>query len=286
MTALLRSMMVLGLLVLTAPVHAQFVTFDDFNGSVLSAKRWVPGSVGPLGAVEYRRYVAGGELHMGLYGIGGRQTTTGQRVRLRNRVYMHPNLTTGLKTFQMRARVDSTKVRGCADPASDVTRARLFMDLLWFNDGRSTEPGDFTGDVFGTLEMRKSAEADFATSGLSVVGRMFRCEDVACGDYRQLGDSMFLGEVKRGETVDLASNWDRSNGLVKWRAKVSGRPVMAADFDYLSFAPKTVPSHNRDYVASIHLRTEIADCDVAGSGSRTPFSTMNAAISRVRIKRE
>jgi len=81
-----RIAVAIAALVTTGAAHAQFELFDEFNGSRLSTKRWVPGSVGPLGAVEYRRYVSGGELRMSLYGVGNRESTTGSRVRLRNRI--------------------------------------------------------------------------------------------------------------------------------------------------------------------------------------------------------
>jgi len=286
MNKILRTVVALLALTTASIAHAQFVMYDEFNGSKLSSKRWVPGSVGPLGAVEYRRYLSQGELRMSLYGIGNRSTTTGSRVRLRNRIYMHPDAASGLKSFQMRARVDGVKVRGCTAPGADVTRARLFMDLLWFNDGRSSGPGDFTGDVFATLGLRQSTDEDPAAKILSVVGRVFRCEDAGCNDFQQLGSSVRLGEVAQGDVVDLTSNWDRNNALLKWAAKVPGKQVMSGSFDYLSFVSTPVASHNRDYAASIHLRTEIADCDVENSGSRAPFSTMNGAVLWVRTKRE
>lgn len=273
--------------VLVAPnVSAQYEIYDNFDRSVLNSKRWTAGSVGPLGAVEYARYLENGAMRMHLYGVADRTSTTGSRVRLRNRIYMHPKNTDGLSAFQIRARVDSARIRGCEDPASDVTRVRLFMDLLWFNDGRSTEVEDFEGDVFSSIELMRSDTDDIASDTLRIVGSVFRCEDTQCGVFEQLGESTELGQVKVGTTIDLSSAWDKSNGMIKWRGKVSGASTMKADFEYLSYVPNPQPTFNKEYTATIQVRAEVADCNVAASGSRNPLATMDASIKRVRIKRQ
>lgn len=275
------------LALLVAPVaSAQYEIYDSFDRSVLNSKRWLAGSVGPLGAVEYARYLENGAMRMHLYGVANRTSTTGSRVRLRNRIYMHPRHTEGLSAFQIRARVDSARVRGCSDPASDVTRARLFMDLLWFNDGRSTEVDDFRGDVFASIELMKSDTDGVSNDTLRIVGSVYRCEDSQCGVFGQLGESSELGQVKIGTTIDLSSVWDKSNGLIKWRAKVNGASTMGAEFEYLSYVPNPQPTHNTDYTATIQVRAEVADCNVAASGSQNPLATMDASIKRVRIKRQ
>ncbi len=282
----LFSLTALLTLLFSSSAHAQYEVYDDFDRPVLNSKRWIAGSVGPVGAVEYARYLAKGELRMQLYGIADRERTTGSRVRLRNRIYMHPDAVDGVSAFQVRTRVQSARVRGCLDPAADITRVRLFTDLLWFNDGRSTGVDDFEGDVFSSLELTRSDRDGLSGKALRIVGSVFRCEDSDCRQFNQLGQSLELGEISKGTIVDLSSEWDKTNGLIKWRAKSSGTTPKAADFEYLSFVPNPVQTFNTDYFATVQVRAEVADCDVEGSGSRNPFATMDASILRVRLKRQ
>jgi len=278
---------VIALTPMAERVEAQLVVFDEFEGSILNPRKWIPGSVGPTGAVEYARFVSNGELRMRLYGIGDQKETTGEVKRLRNRIYMHPDFgNPSIRAFQTTMRINSGKVRACADPDAATSRARFFMDTLWFNDGRSTGPGDFTGDVFTSIEVRRtSADADLAPNEFQVLGTINQCGNARCTDFPQLSEPLVLGRIRIGARVQLRVTWRENAQEFKWRAKVKGFPPMVQAYSYGADVAAPSPTFNPGLKMSLQTRVDVPDCNVEASAAPRPFGIMDVAVQNVRILR-
>jgi hypothetical protein len=205
----------------TRPAHAQSVLFDDFNAPEIDPDKWFgdEAQLQGVGALESTRDVdfdpasLQGRLLMFHRVAGGTSSNTGitdSRNRLRARHGRVP------PAVQFDAVVTEFSVAACVTPGSAVSAARAQSIVHLFNDGSSTGPQDFTGDIGMVIGLSRRSDSVDAPGVLQAFGSLFRCTESRCIGFTNIG-VVGLGPVGTGEIVTLQESWDQVTKRVTYQ---------------------------------------------------------------------
>jgi hypothetical protein len=149
------------------------------------------------------------------------------------------------------AKIKSLTVGECvANPG--ISRARgLRLEIVKFNDGRSTGPNDRTGDYAGRVLVFRDGNSVDAPGVLQVEGSVHVCDNADCSSRTRKGTKQ-LGTTTVGAKFQIRVIWDQAGhqflfGLDK--NPDESRPYTASDS-----APAVLPS------ATIDVRHTAANC--------------------------
>jgi hypothetical protein len=168
--------------------------FEDWKGQprVIRGDRH-RGDVG-FGGQETKTQLVGSKLQMRQRIEGSQASDTGRRT-VANRLYALTGFLpftdpSAIRQIEVEASVQKYTMGACTvneDPGVTSTRVRYIQILLaLFNDGTSTGPGDFTGDVFATLQAIRDAVSVDAKDVFRVEAFLDRCLDAPCNSTTTL----------------------------------------------------------------------------------------------------
>ena len=185
------SLIAAGLLAIgVRPTTAQLALYDDFSSPHLLPHLWK--SIGDLStSLDVVRTIEEGKLRLALTtfafegNTGAHQGSVGLTLRE----------TTGVTQLAAEVTVTAATFEDC--PQNPLTPTSLVeLGGTYFNDGTSTGPKDFTGDIQATVA--RVAEATDPSGG-QVVAQLSRCLNAACSQVKPLGQRVFATPWERGK---------------------------------------------------------------------------------------
>ena len=186
------------LAVATRPAAAQLVLYDDFSSPHLVPHLWK--HVEDLStSLDVVRAVDQGKLRLALTTFAFEGGNSGAR-----QGYVGLALRASEGVTQLAAEVTITAVAFEDCPQNPLTPTSLVeLGGSYFNDGSSTGPQDFTGDIRATFS--RVAEATDPSGG-SLVAQLSRCLNATCSQLKTLGEKLFatpwvLGKVQRSQLI-------------------------------------------------------------------------------------
>lgn len=252
-TVILGSM----LLVSAVPGHSKpvrpgieaFGTYEDWSnpGDTIRSDRW-RGSEDP-GGQEVMRKVR--HLHLNMrFRLEG-ATNAGNTGFIDSANVMATTNPAMINEIAGDAKVKSLTVTECAANAG-ITVARPFrLEIIKFNDGRSTGPTDRTGDYAGRVFARRDADSVDPPGVLRVEGSIHVCDNPDCSSRTRKG-TVQLGTATVGTTFQLRVTWDQANK--QFLFGLDANPDMPKTYTASDAAPAAVPS------ATVDVRHTAANC--------------------------
>jgi hypothetical protein len=158
-------------------------------------------------------------LRSGHLGTGGNAGSAGEgRQRLivaRDDIQSGDPSVVGMRT---RITVTGMATPGCptsADPVlfANQTRSRAALLGFYFNDGSSTGPTDFTGDIVAGIQLEQRS-----TDGKLIVGFISRCDNAACSTSTTQKFVNFTRKWALNVAVPLTVVWERANNRFVYTA--------------------------------------------------------------------
>lgn len=264
-----------GVLLLTATVAQSATIIDEFDGSVLNPTIWRGGWF-TNHALELRRRVKGGALHMSLYSRGD-TTANGGRTNVKNQVIPVDAIAGNLKRVTFDVTPLKAAARHCATGDQD-SRARLGMTVTWMNDGSSTGPDDLTGNIGSFIEVRSNPGN---TKDMEIKPLVWRCDDATCSSRTELAraGTPTLGRIHFGFSTRLRMSYDATSNSVEFETTTpDGAYAQSAPVGAISSVNPPVKP-----VVALEARTEVDNCNLSVSGVQTPFAQVSANITRIRL---
>jgi hypothetical protein len=149
------------------------------------------------------------------------------------------------------ARVKSLTVTECAANPR-ITRVRPFrLEIVKFNDGRSTGPTDRTGDYAGRVFASRDGDSTDAPGVLRVEGSLHVCDNADCSSRTRRG-TVQLGTVTVGATFQLRVIWDKPNK--RFLFGLDANPDQPQTYTASDSAAAVLPS------ATVDMRHSAASC--------------------------
>jgi hypothetical protein len=162
------------------------------------------------------------------------------------------------------AKVKSLTVTECAANPR-ITRARAFrLEIIKFNDGRSTGPADRTGDYAGRVLAFRDSDSTDPPDVLHVEGSIHVCDNADCSSRSRKG-TVQLGTVTVGTTFQLRVIWDKPNK--RFLFGLDANPDLPKVYTASDAAAAVLPS------ATVDVRHTAANC--------TAGAVVTDAITRV-----
>jgi len=258
--------------------------YDNFKRDYVDPEKWIGGHMNE-GAVELITEIKQNGLHMRARGIGDATTTTGERANVVNRLYLRAERAETVRAFHWYARVNSTSLRVCKDTTATDSRARLRHFANWYNDGRSSGPSDFTGNVFSILGFRETSDPENSKSRVEIFANVSVCDNAVCTEASNYYIDK-LGSVALGQNVALRTTWDENAQQFRFMMKKNGKAAVVKFYDYATELPHAGPPAIVDDKFPRHqlrVQAQAADCNVAASGGGRPYSMMDGTIWNVRL---
>lgn len=211
--SLILGCLVLGLVGIPASrVSAITLTlYDDFEGGVIDPNKWSgdEGSGGGAPNAEAARltYPSGTsrELALVLFSYGSTANNTGSSAD--NRLKLSVANPAPILLMQAQVTVQFALTQPCAANTTTGTVAYAGLQGWFFNDGSSTGPSDFTGEVAAQITMRQNSLTGLNT----ITASIFRCNDSNCIDSTTLGSVTFGTSWLPGQPRVLVLWWDPAN---------------------------------------------------------------------------
>jgi hypothetical protein len=248
------SVLVAVAVLLFAPMPGQakmsreaFGVYEDWTNPTIRSDRW-RGSEDP-GGQEITRKVARMHLNMRFRLEGA--TNAGNTGFIDSANILGTTNPTQITEMAADAKVKSLTVGECAGNPT-ITRARgLRLDMVKFNDGRSTGPTDRTGDYAGRVLAFRDGDSTDPAGILHVEGSIHVCDQADCSTRTRKG-TVQLGTVTVGKTFQIRVTWDQPNH--QFLFGLDANADMPKKYQATDTAPAVLPS------ATIDVRHTAANC--------------------------
>jgi len=174
-----------------------YVTYDDFNDSVLSPARWFD--------AERTRVVVGKTMRLAQRDWGLTNSNSGTQG-----ISWGDTISRSGKVTQLRAtvRVTALDVTTCAASGNaGFVRARVLG--FFFNSGNRTA-GSNVGDIGAQMYLIRTSNSADAPGVMRVEGNIFMCTSADCNQSVGLSANVPLGTVNVGAAATLQVDWDRA----------------------------------------------------------------------------
>jgi hypothetical protein len=133
-----------------------------------------------------------------------------------------------------------------------ITRARgLRLDMVKFNDGRSTGPTDRTGDYAGRVLVFRDGDSTDAPGVLHAEGSIHVCDNADCSTRTRKG-TVQLGTTAVGKSFQIRVIWDQPGH--RFLFGLDGNPDMPKTYTASDSAAAVLPS------ATLDVRHSAANC--------------------------
>ena len=198
--------------------QAQLTVYDDFSGPFVDTARWYHRN--PTGD-DVWWYDAGfrilkGKLNYFNRAYGADLDTDATQSMRRQLFLKNATDVTGIETSIQMAK-NGHEITGCAaNPVPSETR--ISMGGAFFNDGSSTGPGDFTGDILAHMGFFKYSDLGTLPPGniaippgyMGVRARVYRCTNATCSTSDIIKEVLFDNLlVKLGKKTMLRITLDK-----------------------------------------------------------------------------
>jgi len=250
---------VAGTALLLAPMQGQskprpaspepFGTYEDWTNpsETIRSDRWRGGE--DAGGQEVTRKVR--HLHLNMrFRLEG-ATNAGNTGFIESANIMAATDPTLIDEIAGDARIKSLAVTECA-ANPHITRVRPFrLEIVKFNDGRSTGPNDRTGDYAGRVLAFRDADSTDPPDLLHVEGSIHVCDNATCSTRTRKG-TVQLGTVTVGAPFQIRLIWDKPNKQFLFGLDLNAdqpKSYTASDA-----APAALPS------ATVDVRHTAANC--------------------------
>ena len=141
------------------------------------------------------------------------------------------------------AKVKSLTVGECAANPT-ITRARgLRLDMVKFNDGRSTGPNDRTGDYAGRVLVFRDGDSTDAVGVLRAEGSIHVCDNADCSSRTRKGTAQ-LGTTAVGAKFQIRVIWDQAGH--RFLFGLDANPDVPKTYTASDSAPAVLPSATMD----------------------------------------
>lgn len=270
----------IGLLLACGSAHsATWEVYDEFNqGAIVSDELWEATSYGYSSGVQYmNKRVDSGQLRLGLRAVRLRGTSEeGPQSFKRNRVLVNPGISTEVNGVEADVTVERLASRGCSTPGSELSKAAFTLQNVFFNTGLSTGAGDFSGEVFSAVEVRKGDE----DSGPVAVAFVTVCNDAACGDSTVVYEEVLM-PVELNNPIKLNQRINEVRGVLKYSAS-QGANTAKSSYDFSNELTVGGSSPN-SLRANVQARAVVAECEA--SDAKRPYAEVEATVDRVMLRR-
>ena len=201
-------------------------TYDSFSGDRIDPQLWQGSDISRF-TVDAAREVSRGNLRLSNRSYAD-QSFSGGRVKRSVRLnFSDSDSVTSLLGW---LNVRDLELVGCSIDTGTSTRAEVRFSGYFFNDGTSTGPGDYTGDVWARIRLSRESDSTDPSGILSVAVQVWQCSNPSCaGDGTTFFlDSTSLGTVSVGEWVAIGIIWDPDRDLFVFYR--SGAPPLAYSY--------------------------------------------------------
>jgi hypothetical protein len=232
-----------------APLQEAFGVYEDWsnpNGTIRS-DRW-RGSE-DAGGQEILRKVR--RLHLNMrFRLEG-ATNAGNTGFIDSANILGTTNPTQITEMAAEAKIKVLTVGECAANPT-ITRARgLRLDMVKFNDGRSTGPKDRTGDYAGRVLAFRDGDSTDAPDVLRVEGSIHVCDNADCSSRTRKG-TVQLGTTSVGATFQIRVIWDQPGH--RFLFGLDANPDAPKTYTASDSAPAVLPS------ATLDVRHTAANC--------------------------
>jgi hypothetical protein len=206
-------------ILIACSAQAQLTVYDDFSGKFVDTARW---SYNHTWGDDVRTFEGGfrilkGKLSFFSRAYGGDQSNTALQNTRRHFILRDVGGINSIETSIQIAK-NGHEITGCtANPEPSETR--IFMGGAFFNNGTSTGPTDFAGDIMAFIGFFKYSDLGTLPPGniaippgyMGVRARVLRCTNTACSTYDTIYETLFNDLlVKLGKKTILRITLDKN----------------------------------------------------------------------------
>lgn len=236
--------LLVGLFIVATEGSAQpLVVYDNFNGPLISATKWLGRQGGNiLEATRRLELITPAPVNRALVmearGYAGTTSNSGSEFPRYGLSFPRPN---AVSSLQATMRVQAVQLVGCAgNRVAAQVRSRLSGSF--FNAGPgSPVPGSSNNDVIARLHINRLSNSRDPADRLRVRGDAIKCEGTHCQRVTGLG-FVRLGTVQVGQDVTLRMDWDAAGN--RFLFKLNANPAVPLRYSVPDSSPPGLPYKN------------------------------------------